>query len=340
VRAAAGVAVRLVGIGASSRGRRRAARASVLDLPRVIVTDLDAEIAALRAAVDARDEADAAERLAVIERALGRLNPLLRGMTYAHVQAVLGRPERAAAVLEDLLELMPEDGMIHHQLGCYRRAARDDEGALAAFTRATELDATRVDAWLERGTLLDARGEPQRAIEAYRQVILRAPAEVDGWRNLGNSLAALACFDQAIEAYRTALRLAPGDETLAFLQASAHQAKGDLEAANAGLPAAVRERVGQVAEVRVQALGLELRCRFHAPPERLEARRSAAEALLHAVAPELTAAPETLFPWPRGRSFVVRQEAWLLVCDRDAVRPGPHRFFDATETVEGAAQHG
>lgn len=305
--------------------------------PRVIVTDLDAEIAALRAAVDAHDVADVAERLATIERALERMSPLLRGMTYAHVQSVLGRPERAAAVLEDLVALMPTDGMIHHQLGCYRRAARDDEGALAAFTRATELDASRLDAWLERGSLLDARGEPERAIEAYRQVILRAPTEVDGWRNLGNSLAALACFDQAIEAYRTALRLAPGDDTLAFLLASAHQAKGELEAANASLPATLRERVGRVAEVRVETHGLDLRCRFHAREEQTEARRAAAEVVLLAVAGALAEAAGTTFPWCWKGSFVVQQEAWLLVCDRDAVRPGPHRFLDASETVEAAA---
>ena len=306
----------------------------------MIVTDLDAEIAALRAAVDAHDVADVAERLATIERALERMSPLLRGMTYAHVQSVLGRPERAAAVLDDLVELMPADGMIHHQLGCYRRAAHDHDGALAAFTRATELDASRIDAWLERGSLLDARGEPERAIEAYRQVILRAPTEVDGWRNLGNSLAALTCFDQAIEAYRTALRLVPGDDTLAFLWASAQQAKGDVEAANAGLPAALRERVGQVAEVRVAARGLELRCRFHALPLRLEARRAAAEAVLRAVAGELGDPHGTSFPWPWQASFVLRQDAWLLVCDRDAVRPGPHRFFDATKTVETATRDG
>lgn len=300
----------------------------------MIVSDLDAEIAALRAAVAAHDGATVATQLAIIERALDRMNPLVRGMTYAHVQAVLGRPAQAAAVLEDLLELVPADGMIHYQLGCYRRAARDHEGALAAFTRATELDASRVDAWLERGSLLDAKGEPQRAIEAYRHVILRAPAEVDGWRNLGNSLAALGCFAEAIEAYRTALRLAPGNDTLAFLQASAHMARGDLEAANAGLPAALRERLGEVVEVRALAQGLDLRCRFHAPPQHVGARRAAAEALLHAVAEELAATPNPAFPWPRQGSFVVRQEAWLLVCDRDAVRPGPHRFFDATETVE------
>lgn len=304
----------------------------------MIVSDLDAEISALAAAVAAHDGAAIAAQLAIVERALERMNPLVRGMTYAHVQSVLGRPEHAAAVLEDLLELMPADGMIHYQLGCYRRAAHDPEGALAAFTRATELDASRIDAWLERGTLLDARGEPQRAIEAYRHAILRAPAEVDAWRNLGNSLAALECFDQAIEAYRTALRLAPGDDTLAFLQASAHKAQGRLEAANAGLPAGLRERLGEVVEVRVQAHALDLRCRFHARPHELEARRSAAGRLLHEVAQELASAPETTFPRSRQGAFVVRQAEWLLVCDRDAVRPGPHRFFDASETIEGAAR--
>jgi tetratricopeptide (TPR) repeat protein len=305
----------------------------------MIVSDLDAEIAALRAAVAAHDGATVAAQLATIERALERMSPLVRGMTYAHVQSVLGRPAQAAAVLEDLLALMPADRLIHYQLGCYRRAARDDEGALAAFTRATELDASRIDAWLERGTLLDARGEPQRAIEAYRHVILRAPAEVDGWRNLGNSLAALACFDQALEAYRTARRLAPSDDALAFLMASAHQAKGELEAANAHLPAALREQVGPVIEVRVQAHGLDVRCRFHAAPQHEEARRSAAEALLHAVAQELAAQPSAAFPWPWQQAFVVQQEAWRLVCDRDAIRPGPHRFFDATQTVEGTSAH-
>jgi hypothetical protein len=61
---------------------------------------------------------------------------------------------------------------------------------------------------------------------------------------------------------------------------------------------------------------------------------------LRAVAGELADAHGTSFPWPWQGSFVVRQDAWLLVCDRDAVRPGPHRFFDATETVEVATRGG
>ncbi len=306
----------------------------------MIVTDLDEEITALRAAVLARDETAAGEHLATIESALERMNPLLRGMTYAHVKSVLGRPREAAAVLEDLRQLMPEDGMLCYQLGCYRRAAGELDEALIAFTQATALDPARVDAWLERGSLLDARGEPQQAIEAYRHAILRAPAQVDAWRNLGNSLAALACFDEALEAYRTASRLAPGDATLAFLMASAHQAKGDLEAAHAQLPPGWDDRA---LEVRAQAHGVDLRARFHASAPRVPALRAAAERLLHVVAQELAAGPVRAFPWaresvsPREPAWIVQQAEWLLLCDGDAVRPGPHRFFDATRAVQDAA---
>ncbi|MCA9705274.1 MAG: tetratricopeptide repeat protein [Myxococcales bacterium] len=300
--------------------------------------DLDATIDALAQAVAAGDREAIDARLAAIEPQLQAMNPLLRGMTYAHVQSVLGRPDRAVAVIEDLLELMPDDGRVCYQLGCYRRAAGDDDGALAAFTRATELDGALVDAWIHRGMLLDGRGESQLAIEAYRHVILRAPAEVDGWRNLGNSLAALGCFDEALEAYRTATRLAPSDDTLAFLIASTHQAMGDVAQANAGLPQAMRQELGPVVELRAPGPGPDLRCRLHVPQAREAALRAAADELLAAVRRELGPKRPRSLPHARTDSFVIEHGGVLLLCDVDPLRPGlPHRFFDATGVVERAA---
>ncbi len=174
--------------------------------------DLDATIDALHRAVRARDEADVATRLAEIEQRLQQINPLLRGMTYAHVQAVLGEPVRAAAVVQDLLALMPDDGVIHYQLGCYRRDAGDLDGALQAFVRATELDATRVEAWINRGALLHERGEHHQAVHAYRFAILHGPTEADAWRNLGTSLLAMGAATEAAEAFRTASQLDPHDD--------------------------------------------------------------------------------------------------------------------------------
>jgi tetratricopeptide (TPR) repeat protein len=301
--------------------------------------DLDAKIDALRRAVDDGDREAITRGLAVIERELESMNPLLRGMTYAHVKSVLGRPREAVAVVEDLLELMPEDGRVHYQLGCYRRAAEDADGALAAFTRATELDASLVDAWVHRGMLLDARGEAQRAVEAYRHAMLRAPTEPDVWRNLGNSLAAMGCFDEAVEAYRTALGLRPGDETLMFLVASVHKARGELARANEGLSEAMREQLGRVVEVEAEGGGLELRCRFHVPGAREQVYRESARELLAVVLRELEGVEvdADALPMAREDSFVIRHLGVVLVCDVDPVRPGlPHRFFDGTGVVERA----
>lgn len=301
--------------------------------------DLDATIDALRQAVGAGDRDAIAEHLAAIERRLEAMNPLLRGMTYAHVKSVLGQPQEAVAVVEDLIELMPDDGRVYYQLGCYRREARDDDGALAAFTRATELDGAMVDAWIHRGVLLDARGEPQGAVEAYRHAILRAPTEVDAWRNLGNSLAAMGCFGEAIEAYRTATGLRPDDPTLGFLVASAHQAQGDLAQANAVLPAAMRDELGPAIEVVVSSAGVTVGCRLHARASREAVLRAAAERLLQGVGQALAEQDPRGWPVAREDSFVVRHQQRLLLCDVDPVRPGlPHRFFDATGVVGRAAR--
>ena len=219
------------------------------------MTDLDAKIEALRAAV-AQDDREGVDRhLAAIEPELQRLDPLVRGLSFAQVQSVLGNAAKAVEVLEDLAEVAPEVGVVQHQLGCHRRARGDADGALVAFTRATELDPELVAAWIERGVLLDAVGKPEEAVASYREAVLRAPQHPDAWRNMGNSLAALGCFDEALEAYRTATALRPDDPTLAFLRASAHQARGELPQANAALPQAMRQELGPVVELRAPGPG-------------------------------------------------------------------------------------
>lgn len=301
--------------------------------------DLDATIAALESAVDSGDGRASATHLATIEAQLQTMNPLLRGMTYAHVKSVMGEAAEAVAVVEDLLELMPDHGVVYYQLGCYRRAAGDPEGALVAFTRATELDPSRVDAWINRGVLLDARGEPQQAVEAHRQAMLRTPTEVEVWRNLGDGLAALGHFDQAVEAYRTATRLRPDDPSIAGLVSLAHQAKGDLEQANTSLPAALREERGPVEEVRLEVGTRVLCCRFHATAEQVPALREAARSLLDDAAPVVRERDDDAFPVAHEGALLVQHEGLVLLCDVDPERPGlPHRFFDATTVVARAVQ--
>lgn len=301
------------------------------------MTDLDAKIEALRAAV-AQDDREGVDRhLAAIEPELQRLDPLVRGLSFAQVQSVLGNAAKAVEVLEDLAEVAPEVGVVQHQLGCHRRARGDADGALVAFTRATELDPELVAAWIERGVLLDAVGKPEEAVASYREAVLRAPQHPDAWRNMGNSLAALTRFEEAGEAYRTAAGLLPSDATVAVLLASTHLARGELEQANAALGEPLRAEMGEVVQVSTGPVGGRmLCCRFFVEGSRRASWEQAAERLLQQLAPVVQSVPG--FPMRHQGAFVVLRDEQLLVCDQDAVRPGrPHRFFDATRLVEREA---
>ena len=300
-------------------------------------TDLDATIAALAAAVERDDRSAITASLEAIEAELSTMNPLLRGLTYAHVKSAMGQPGEAVAVVEDLIELMPEHGVVHYQLGCYRRAAGDDPGALAAFTRATELDGSLTDAWINRGLLLDAQGRSQRAVEAFRYAVLQQPSAVDGWRELGNGLAALGLFDQAIEAYQTAEGLRPDDAGVRMRVALAFQAKGELDEANARLYAAGGEALGRVEQVSRAAGDRVLCCRFRAPVDGVEAHREAAERRLEQAGPVAAETADEAFPLAHEGAQLVAHGGQVLLCDVDPTRPGrPDRFFDATRVVARA----
>lgn len=298
-------------------------------------SDFDAELAALRAAVSSGDRSGAAKHLRAIDTALaGISSPVVRGLAYARVQAEIGHADVAVTVLEDLLELIGDDALIYHQLGCHRRQAADAQGALAAFAKACELDPTRLEAWLSLGTLLDERGEPEVAIDCYREALRRDPMDFDVWRNLGNSLAALERFDEAVAAYDSASSRRPDDRTVTLLRAAAHQAKGEIDRANALTPSELQASVGEVVEMLDTSGEPVIACRFRSVPAQREAQERAAAAVLGQVRQELATMDELVHTASRSRWFLVRQGAVVLVCDRDPARPDhPNRFFDASELV-------
>lgn len=291
--------------------------------------DLDALLETLRVAVDAKAGEEIADALQSIDEALAGQNPAIRATTYAQVQLELGKPLAAAEVIEDLIEVLGADPKLCYQLGCYRKLGGEAERARVAFARAVELDPELLEAWSSLGVVLDEQGEAKAAIDCYRPVLLRAPDDADIWRNLGNSLSALGRFSEASDAYDTALGLRPGDQTIAFLRASSHQARGDIERSNQLLPDSLRRDIGPAIEVRSQDARVDLRCRFHVIDEHESSAVAAALQLMSEVAVELdegTAHDESV--------FVVSCNALFLVCDRDPVRPNhPNRFFDASLTI-------
>lgn len=291
--------------------------------------DLDRLLETLRVAVDAKAGDDIVAALEAIDVALAEQNPAIRATTYAQVQLELGKPLAAAEVIEDLISVLGDDAKLCYQLGCYRKLGGQRDRAREALARAVELDPEMVEAWISLGVVLDEQGEPKAAIDCYRPVLLRAPEDADVWRNLGNSLSALGRFDEAAGAYDTALGLRPGDPTIAFLRASSHRARGDIDRANELLPRAFERDLGRAIEVRSEDARVDLRCRFHIPPEHESAAVGAAVQLMAEVADDLDEGGER-----QEDVFVVSSQGVFLVCDRDAVRPKhPNRFFDASVAI-------
>ncbi|MEM6991339.1 MAG: tetratricopeptide repeat protein [Myxococcota bacterium] len=292
--------------------------------------DLDARMDALRHAVEAKNGDAIADQLQAIDTALETETPLVRATTYAHVQQQLGRPLDAAAVLEDLLSVAGDHAATYYQLGCYRRDGGQTARALEAFQRAASIDPMMVDAWMALGTMLDDQGQAEQAVVSYRSGMLADPTDVGVWRNLGNSLAALGHFSESVSAYDTALGLLPNDLTLVVLRASAFQAQGEIERANASIPTTLRSQIGVVVEVRLDGADQDLRCRFHTDPQYVDRSRQAAAALLAEAKADL--ADE--LPRRCGDGFLARCGETVLLCDPDPRRDGlPTRFFDATGLV-------
>lgn len=282
--------------------------------------DLRQRFETLQTAIAAKDPNAVQSALEVIETDLQGADPLTRAAAYAEVQLLRGRPLDAAQVMDDVLAVIGDDARVHHQVGAFREQGDDVEGALRSYERANAADPMFTEAWVSRGVLLDRRGEAEEALACYRNAMLSNPQHVDTWRNMGNCLAAQRKFDEAASAYDTALGLAVGDRTIAFLRASAHAAKGDLETADRLMTDTLREELGRPCEER---LG-DAVCRFFVPAKFEAARRAKAKALLQSI--------DTL---PEG-VHVVEFDGVRYVCDPDPVAADrPHRFFDASTAVSG-----
>jgi len=96
--------------------------------------------------------------------------------------------------------------MRHYREGVAHRAAGDEEGALEAFSRAIEADPTFVPAYVERGALYLALGEPRAALADAQAAVALDPDNGAAYALLGEVLR-LGFGDprQALEAYSRAV---------------------------------------------------------------------------------------------------------------------------------------
>ena len=81
--------------------------------------------------------------------------------------------------------------------------------------RAIEIDPSYARAYRLLGHSLRLGGDPDGALERYREEVALAPGSVPALTNLGDSLLELGDLEDAIKQYRAALALAPRSRALA-----------------------------------------------------------------------------------------------------------------------------
>ncbi|MFC2027450.1 tetratricopeptide repeat protein [Chloroflexota bacterium] len=95
---------------------------------------------------------------------------------------------------------------------------RDWTGALDVLDDTIQLDPKCVNAWYEKGKILNRLGRLEEALEAFENVICIDPEDSDGWYNKGVILTKMGRTEESLEAYHEASRLNPESADQAKLE--------------------------------------------------------------------------------------------------------------------------
>ncbi|MDF1566326.1 MAG: tetratricopeptide repeat protein [Deltaproteobacteria bacterium] len=150
----------------------------------------------------------------------------------------LKRPGEAAQALQRLLSLDPGRKRAVAQLREAAEAAGDSvlltRGLAIAAELATE-DRRKVELWQELGAAWEAAGDTRAASEAYRRVLVIAPADADANAGLERTLTESGSPEEVAEALTTKLAAAESadEKRVAGLKLAAHQADTMQDAAAA-----------------------------------------------------------------------------------------------------------
>jgi Flp pilus assembly protein TadD len=109
-------------------------------------------------------------------------------MSFARALREMGSHARAAEIVEKALLLKPDDPGLMMQMGRIQISAGDFEGARQSFTRVTEIEPGRAEAWGALGTAFDKLDWHSRAQAAYQKALEIEPSRTTTLTNYGLSL--------------------------------------------------------------------------------------------------------------------------------------------------------
>ena len=193
-------ALYLWGVVQRDAGRHEEARRSILAAVEAAPAYVEARVAAVQIASQAR-EAERAVELAVrgLDRSPASV-PLWRALGHAHLANRDGAA--AAAAFVRALAFDPTDGETHYNHGVALQMRRDFSEAARAYQRALAFRPDLIDADFNLGVIFQQQRAFDAAIAAYENVIARDPKRVGAYKNLGEVLIEAGRVDAWIANFR------------------------------------------------------------------------------------------------------------------------------------------
>ncbi len=120
-----------------------------------------------------------------------------------------GKNREAAAIYQQVLEIVPDQPDAIHLLGLTLLAEKKFPQAIGLIQRATQLSPSSAVFWGNLGVAYRQAEDYGNAIVAYRKGISLDPQNAETWFNLGKSLRLIGESEEATKAFETSVKLKP-----------------------------------------------------------------------------------------------------------------------------------
>jgi arylsulfatase A-like enzyme/tetratricopeptide (TPR) repeat protein len=114
-----------------------------------------------------------------------------------NAMTLAGRGAEALRTFRHLLEIDPQNGLAHENIGTAQLQGKDMAGAEVSLRRALDLDPTLAGAHTALGVVFASTGRPGEAIEAWKRAVALDGSELNALFNLTINLAAAGRRDEA-----------------------------------------------------------------------------------------------------------------------------------------------
>lgn len=143
-------------------------------------------------------------RYLVVSFSMVRADELHREALLLRKQGMYGD---ALTLIEEVLELDPEDFEAWTRKGCLLRAMGRRDEAMVAVKKALGMNPECALAWRAKGALLRDADKDEEGLDCYLRSLQLDPTDFLCWQNKGNALMTLNRIEEAKEAYAEAERV-------------------------------------------------------------------------------------------------------------------------------------